>query len=87
MRDHAASKRNVFAMESTEGQTSADEPATLEAETAITSRPLIVYNIPQTSLWGIKFQGGGFTPLPLQGAYTNPANAQKAIDKYLALKE
>jgi hypothetical protein len=45
-------------------------------------RELITFQIPGTSLWGIKFSGGGHTPHTLQGSYTTEGLALQAIERY-----
>lgn len=52
-----------------------------------TGKKILAYNIPGTSLVGLKFSSGGQIPVALRGGYTSLRYAEKAAQRYLELKD
>lgn len=61
-------------------------PTTVDAGDSIFSAPVSrefrVERIKATTLWIIKYEGGGPVPLPLRGMYTTESAAYRALDKF-----
>ena len=66
--------------------TEAARDFTVQEHATPNGKELGVFKVMGTSLFKIAFKSGGETPAELQGMWTEPRSAEKAIEGYLARK-